>query len=360
MSSRLPSASARRRSALLGVGVVAAGVLSTFLAGGAAAAARSAQAPQRHEATSAASISRRDPARSVPPSQAFFNACFHVSSSATSQRACDRAALHDFDKVRATEGLARMSLPRSFPKLSAPHQLLVLVNIERADRGLAVFPGLSKRLDSLAAKGARAGTDPPFPAPFPGDFGGANWAGTGTSTLLADYVWMYDDGAGSPNGDCRSASDSGCWGHRHNIIHHYDGPRRMGAAVAQHGGSMAEEYIGADHTDHVLAPGWTTLAKTFTVGVSPSHSTIKAAVGGSARVRLTVWASGKAMRARVKLSSGRSIWSLSRSSCRLKAGTSCTLTVTVRPTTKATHHATITVTGPHGSRVVRLTERAAG
>jgi hypothetical protein len=240
MSSRLPSASARRRFALTGVGIVAVGVLLPFLAGGAAAAARSAQVPHRRQVTSAASMSRRDPARSIPPSQSFFDACFTVSSSAAPQRACDRAALRDFDKVRASEGLARMSLPHSFPKLSAAHQLLVLVNIERADRGLAVFPGLSKRLDSLAAKGARAGTDPPFPSPFPGDFAGANWAGTGTSTLLADYVWMYDDGAGSPNADCRSASDPGCWGHRHNIIHRYDGPRRMGAAVAQHGGSMAE------------------------------------------------------------------------------------------------------------------------
>jgi hypothetical protein len=343
----------------MGVAAVVAGALSPFLAGGAAAAARSVQ-PSHGRDTAATSVSRRDPAHSVPPSQRFFSACFAVSSSAASQRACDRAALADFDRVRAREGMARMSLPRAFPRMSAPHQLLVLVNIERADRGLAVFPGLSKRLDGIAAKGARAGTDPPFPSPFPGDFGGANWAGTGTSTLLADYVWMYDDGAGSPNADCRSASDPGCWGHRHNIIHRYDGPRQMGAAVAQHGRSMAEEYIGGDHTDHSMAPRWPTLARTLTVGVSPSRTTVKAAVGGSGSVRLTVWASGKAMRARARLSAGSSIWSLSRSTCRLRAGTSCTLLVTVRPTNRAAHHATVTVAGPHGSRVVRLTERPAG
>jgi hypothetical protein len=358
MSSRLPCASARRRFAAIGVAIVAAGVLSPFLAGG-AVAATGAIRPNQHRVAAAKPASQRDPAHSVAPSQRFFNACFAVASSTDSQRACERAALPDFDKVRAREGLSRMSLPRAFPSMSAAHQLLVLVNIERADRGLAVFPGLSKRLDRLAAEGARAGTDPPFPSPFPGDFAGANWAGTGTSTLLADYVWMYDDGPGSPNSDCRSAADPGCWGHRRNIIHRYDGPRQLGAAVAQHGSSMAEEYIGRDHTDHAMAPRWATLARTLTVGVSPSHPTVTATVGGSGRVRLTVWASGKAMRPHLRLRSGSPIWSLSRSSCRLRAGTSCTVTVTVRPTTRAAHHATVTVTGPHGARVVRLAERAA-
>jgi hypothetical protein len=34
----------------------------------------------------------------------------------------------------------------------------------------------------------------------------------------ANYFWMYDDGPGSPNADCTPSNQSGCWGHRDNIL----------------------------------------------------------------------------------------------------------------------------------------------
>lgn len=353
-----PAARAGRRLAVLAVALTSTVGLTPFLVGSVSAAPQARLARPAAQ-SSAVPPSRRDPRKSVPPSSRFFDACFAVTARAASQRSCETAALHDFDKVRAGEGLARMSLPTTFASMSAPHQLLVLVNIERADRGLAVFPGLSTRLDGYAEKGAKAGTDPPFPSPFPGNTGGGNWAGTGTSTLLADYVWMYDDGVGSPNADCGAKSDPGCWGHRHNIISRYDAPRELGAAVARHGGSMTQLFIGGDHTDHASAPLWSTLARKLRVGVTPTHPTLRARAGGSAHVRLTVWASGEAMHVHVALSSGP-IWSVSRSSCRLAAGSSCPVTVTVRPTARATRHATLRVSGPHGSRLVHLTERPTG
>jgi len=51
------------------------------------------------------------------------------------------------------------------------------------------------------------------------------------SALLADYDWMYDDGPGSPNLDCPSASVSGCWDHRRNILGDYGPHPSMGAAA---------------------------------------------------------------------------------------------------------------------------------
>jgi VCBS repeat-containing protein len=301
-----------------------------------------------------------DPRRSVPPSQRFIDACFHVGGKAKAQRACDRAALPSFNRARATEGLAPMTLPTDFAVLAAPRQLLVLANIERVDRGLRPFPGLSTRLNHLAENGAKARTDPMFPSPFPGNFGGGNWAGVGTSTLLAEYVWMYDDGPHSPNLDCRPSSRGGCWGHRHNIIHGYDAPLAMGAAVAHHGQSMAEEFIGADHSDRATSPRWPHFTRLLPVGRSAGHLTVRAAAGRSGHRTLRLWASGRAMTVRIRLAAGHPIWSLSRTSCRLRAGSSCTVTVTEHPTDGSVHHASLTVAGPNGKAVVTLAGRPTG
>jgi hypothetical protein len=298
--------------------------------------------------------------KSVSPSQAFVDACFHVSGKTKSQKACDKAALRDFDKVRATEGLAPMTLPRGFARLSAAPQLLVLTNLERVDRGLRAFPGLSKRLNRMAAKGAKARTDPPFPSPFPGTFGGGNWAGVGSSTLLADYVWVYDDGPGSPNSDCPTKSSRGCWGHRHNILHGYDKPLAMGAAVAHHGNSMAAEYLGGDRADRATSARWSRYRHRLPVGLSATHLTVHASPGGSGHRRLRIWASGEAMHVTLRLAPGDPGWSISRTACRLKAGHSCSVTVTERPTSGSVQHASLRVSGPNGNRSVRLAGRPTG
>jgi hypothetical protein len=301
-----------------------------------------------------------DPDKSVSPSRTFVDACFHVSGKTRAQQACVSAALPDFNKVRATEGLARMTLPHGFARLSAAHQLLVITNLERIDRGLHPFPGLSKRLNHLAVKGAKARTDPTFPSRFPGTFGGSNWAGVGPSTLLADYVWMYDDGPGSPNSDCPTRSSRGCWGHRHNILHRYDTPLAMGAAVAHHGSSMAAEYIGGDRADHATSARWSHYRHRLPVGLAATHLTVHASVGGSGHRKLRIWASGEAMHVTLRLAPGEPAWSISRTSCRLKAGHSCSVTVTERPTSGSVQHTSLRVTGPNGSRSVTLAGRPTG
>jgi hypothetical protein len=208
-----------------------------------------------------------DPATNTSPSQGFVEACSGMGTSKADNVRCDAAALKDFDAVRKSEGMGRMVLPRDFATLSVSSQLLAISDIERVDRGERAVRGRSKPLDTLAQQGAKDDADPQFPNPFTGNSGGANWAGAGNSALLDDFYWMYDDGLGSFNGDCTQSNQSGCWGHRHDIINKYDGPLVMGTGVAYNthwGTSMTEEFIGGDGTDKVnVAPTWHTIAATF-------------------------------------------------------------------------------------------------
>jgi hypothetical protein len=171
-----------------------------------------------------------------------------------SGQACQQAVVQAIDQERAIEGVKALSLPLGYNALSTQRQLLVLADLERVDRGLPGFTGLSARLDGLAEKGALSKSDPIGP---PESDWGSNWAGGEASALLADYDWMYDDGAGSPNVDCASAPDQGCWAHRRNILADY-GPRpSMGAAFVSVDGmaSMAQLFSSASsgRLDYSLA-----------------------------------------------------------------------------------------------------------
>jgi hypothetical protein len=138
--------------------------------------------------------------------------------------ACVRAEVAATNRAQSAEGLGPITLPTNFAKLSPVKQLLVLVDIERVSRGETPVIGVAASLDQLAQLGALARRDPSLPsaAAYPGATGGftANWAGA-ISALDANYAWMYQDGwAGSAtfNEDCTSASSTGCWGHRDDIL----------------------------------------------------------------------------------------------------------------------------------------------
>jgi hypothetical protein len=75
------------------------------------------------------------------------------------------------DGCRAKEGVGRLVLPSNWSALGGPQQMLVLIDLERVNRGLAPVVGLSPALDQLAAEGARTHMDPPFPS------GGFEWGG---------------------------------------------------------------------------------------------------------------------------------------------------------------------------------------
>jgi hypothetical protein len=104
-----------------------------------------------------------------------------------------------------------------------------MVNLERTARGLPPMAAMTNQLNSSAQGGANAGQDPSAPLLLVGggfvEQWGSIWAGTGSS-LLANYLWMYDDGWGgsatsTSNIACLQLLNIGCWGHRDIILNQY-------------------------------------------------------------------------------------------------------------------------------------------
>ncbi len=159
-----------------------------------------------------------------------------ASCAAPSSAACQNAVVAGLDSARAALELPPYTLPADFDSLAAEAQLLILSNLDRASYGLPAIAGLSSTLDSVAQIGVSDDSDPdPDPAlPTGLDIEGwaSNWAGGFANDLLAYYEWMYDDGPGSPNGDCQSPTDPGCWGHRQDVLSYASaGALVMGAAT---------------------------------------------------------------------------------------------------------------------------------
>lgn len=129
---------------------------------------------------------------------------------------CLHAVVADFDIARRKEGLGAIVLPTNFVHLSAPRQMFVLINIERIDRHLPPFNGLSSTLNSVAQTGANhdAAGHPPtnMPASTPH---ASEWSKV-SNALFSDFVWMYDGGAAA----------------RAGILMNVCGPLTEGAAIA--------------------------------------------------------------------------------------------------------------------------------
>jgi hypothetical protein len=155
----------------------------------------------------------------------------------SSQR-CFDASLAALNHARRLEKLPPYRLPVTWAQLTVAEQLFVLTNLDRVDRGLGAIQGLSPALNRLAAIGAENNRDPVATAGIEG--WASNWASS-PGPLLAQFLWMYDDGPGSGNLDCPTAGSPGCWGHRRNILLSWarwsiPGERPlMGAAVAPSG-----------------------------------------------------------------------------------------------------------------------------
>ena len=120
-----------------------------------------------------------------------------------------------------------MILPNNFAKLTYAEQTFVISNLERVGRGLAPFKGITAKLNQTAKQAAAAQVDPAPAYTAVGQFLVMDYQSNWTSNfgpLAADYGWMYDDGYGSYNVDCTSASAAGCWAHRDIILTKYDKP----------------------------------------------------------------------------------------------------------------------------------------
>jgi hypothetical protein len=235
----VPAASARPRT-------VIRSTPATSVAGTVPAVATTpgvATAPEQGS-ISYASTAPAPPSADLPATPNLATACRGGGSGTT----CLDTALQAFDNARATEGIGPLTLPSDFQSLTAGEQLLVLVDSERVDRGLAPVTGELDALDGLATTGAEDDSDPSFPsAGVAGVTAWAwagNWASAG-SVLSAVYEWMYDDGLGSGNIDCTAADTSGCWDHRDNIlgfqndIDAYGGALSFGGAAVQLGSAHA-------------------------------------------------------------------------------------------------------------------------
>lgn len=124
--------------------------------------------------------------------------------------------LTDISFCRAKEGVGKLTLPSNWRSLSRPRQLLVLVDLERVNRGLAPILGLTSILDRRAQSGAVVNLDPALPG---GHDGGALWADA-ASVAAADDAWMYYDGRDGLdlNVTCGATVRRDCWLHRDIIL----------------------------------------------------------------------------------------------------------------------------------------------
>jgi len=167
-----------------------------------------------------ASVAPRDPVANVslPASLASAGQGQCRAEPIDDSTACTQALLAEINYGLATEGLSPIALPSNWASLTVGEQIFVIVDLERVDRGLQPFLGLSFFWNVDAQIGASENADPPSPSGYP--WVATEWAGGSAdeSALEADYIWMYDDGFGGPNIDCQTADASGCWVHRDNIL----------------------------------------------------------------------------------------------------------------------------------------------
>jgi hypothetical protein len=191
--------------------------------------------------------------------------CYTESfQAAFSSAACEQAELAAIDNARAKEGVGPMYLPSDYNSLTGDEQLLVVIDLERVGRGLPPVAGIVASLDRVAQRGtdpagAPAGSfeDPTFSPGFrvgkgtlfayrchgsngfscgrDGNPGAAIGAGNQIGALDSDYGWMYNDGYGGSNYDCKTPNASGCWGHRDNILGHYPTKTRYVSLTADAG-----------------------------------------------------------------------------------------------------------------------------
>jgi hypothetical protein len=164
-----------------------------------------------------------------PGSYACANPCVSGSLSwptDASSPGCDTYVLGAINAARGALGESALVLPSNWFSLSAQEQLFVIIDMERVGDGATPILGINTALSTQAMIGAQGSNDP---TPAPGFLtengaGGGSWGSVwaqGYSPLVADYLWMYEDGwsgATTSNISCTSATSEGCWGHRDIVL----------------------------------------------------------------------------------------------------------------------------------------------
>lgn len=201
-----------------------------------------------------------NPTASLWPAPSFLASCAQGDDGDQ----CNELALTAIDHARQTlENLGGMSFSLAgYEKLSPDDQLFVTVDLERTARGLPPIQVLSRSLDAVAQGGAQAGRDPAtgdVPRVLPGGgriaYLGATWAGGWVNPLGSDYAWVYDDGPGSSNEDCRTADSALCWGHRDIILVAFGSRSCRGAGELAMGAGHAMLAAGYGESDTEILAG---------------------------------------------------------------------------------------------------------
>jgi hypothetical protein len=216
---------------------------------------------------------------------------------------CEDWTIERLDAARSEEGLPAYALPADFTSLPGGEQLLILTDLDRLAHGYTPVYGLNANLSEAAQAGVSENRDPTTPSaggPWKGY--GSDWAST--AALTGYYLWMYDDGYESPNGDCNTPSAPGCWGHRKVILGeavNLPDPQLMGAATgstARNAGTALivsandtttsyytwtqaqQEGAGGSSEEHPAGPGETPAGERST-GAPTGASTASAGSAGS-------------------------------------------------------------------------------
>jgi hypothetical protein len=199
------------------------------------------------------------PTHNIAAKPSYTAACAHYRSDSAG---CTTKALAAIDRARSMEHVRPMVLPNNFTSLSDAEQTFVVSNLERVDRGLAPFRGLSAKLNRTAKQAATAQVDPAPAYSTVGQFAVLDFQSNWTSNfgpLAGDYGWMYDDGYGSYNVDCSSSSAPGCWAHRDIILTAYERPRLIsGVGSNKRGGlvSIAQLFVAGKGQDPEFTYTW--------------------------------------------------------------------------------------------------------
>jgi hypothetical protein len=155
-----------------------------------------------------------------------------------SDKSCTDLLLTAINQAQASEHRSGFVLPSNYFALNAAKQMFVLINLERISRSIPPLVGLSPYLNVETSTAAHLADDPVFHPSYgpvkvwspPGGgtyaFGGA-WAGDSVNAAGALFGWFYDDGWGGKkntwNFACTSATASGCWGHRDELLGEWAG-----------------------------------------------------------------------------------------------------------------------------------------
>ncbi len=104
--------------------------------------------------------------------------------------------------------------------------------------------GLNATVTAAAQSGVTSGGDPVGVAVGANAWHAwaSNWASGYPNAVYTYYGWMYDDGLGSPNADCTTASAGGCWGHRLNTLYDFGTGVQIAMGVGNTGKVFTELY----------------------------------------------------------------------------------------------------------------------